>query len=354
MAVNQAGVLALTALAVAGVASANRSRRRARKKTPSKASPKVLELAFGPVPDPCLQAVYSRQALPLRQDIFTQLNSGAQALYGQLPVYFLTEQAQADAFMRAASLRVNEPQTEPVIKTLQELAPECEWLVPEQAWTPSMKAMRDSVERMVQIVDADSTGIAPRPQAWMTNYPILRDTEQLNLVENDAALFELPPGVDPSTVSATITRPWGDLVDGIEPAGIVQYPLRVSAPNEEPAFEYRPMLVLYANVPGTYKLAASSPTEQTLGTIKVQSGPWLWATEGREVKEISRSDKDPQFRIRIYEDLEVEGGPRYFAAAIADIAGQFSDRYVSEYYDEPGTAEGVAAEWFAAKKETFG
>jgi len=243
--------------------------RRTADAAPSQAVPTggamVLETLFGPPPDPCLGDAYSRTAQPLLAEAYENVKPQARALYGDRPVYFITPQVQGQAFVRIAQIRVNAPNVEPVIKVAQELAPDCDWLAPIDRWSKAMIAFRDSLERLVQIVDTD-IGEAPelqRPHAWEKQYTVLRDKREIQVDAGDVFAFELPLDAQEgkTAVKATgISSP-----DQLETVGIIEYKLK-----EGPNYVLRPVLAIAAKSAGDVFLTATSQSgAKTTGSVTI-------------------------------------------------------------------------------------
>lgn len=168
------------------------SKRRRRSSYPTAPSHQMLDLGRGPEVDPCLGAAYSQDPQPLLAEAYQGIKDSAKALYGNSAVFYLSPEAQAQAFVSVATLRVNQPGVEPVIRTAQQIAPDCDWLSPDEDWSPAMIAFRNSLEKMVQIVDEDTEGaLPPRLHAW-ENRMLLRNGNKLKLEDGEPFNFELP------------------------------------------------------------------------------------------------------------------------------------------------------------------
>ena len=193
----------------------------------------------------------------------------AQALYGTRAVYFIRPDLVGPTLISIAQTRVNEPNVEPVIKTASELAPGCNWLAPQEDWSAAMIAFRDSLERMVQVVDTDigaAAGALQRPRAWQS-YPVVRDGKKLTVKSGKTIAFELPPG-DPTQFAISAQVASGDPAAKIEHLGIVEdYGLA----DGEGGYFPRPVILLRPEItgaPATFTIAAATPDgAQTRGTL---------------------------------------------------------------------------------------
>lgn len=210
MPMSPAVAMGLGAVALGVVAHrANRARQKSAGGEISSESQQVLDLLIGPPADPCLNAygpVYTEIAQPLLPEIYANVGEQAQLLYGERPVFFIPQQIQGETFVRIATLRVNEPFVEPVLKVAQELAPQCKWLLSRDHWSPSMVAFHNSLEKMVQIVDVDMGDVPElkRPHAWETEM-VLRDGRELALADGSTVAFELPTGPGQMAVTANVS-----------------------------------------------------------------------------------------------------------------------------------------------------
>jgi hypothetical protein len=262
-------VLGGTALGVAFLASrANRARRESAGEISSSSGHQVLDALLGPTSDPCLGAAYTEVAVPLLPEAYVNVSPAAQSLYGPRPVYFIPQNVQAAAFTRLAQLRVNEPFVEPVVKVAQELAPKCAWLSPSDSWSAAMIAFRDSLEKMVQVIDVDIGDVPAlkRPHAWETEM-VLRDGRSLSLANGSQVAFELPPGVGELALSATVTPEGAGVVETL---GIHDHKL----PDGNGSFHLVPAIglrVKLANVsPAHFMLTATRQSgDSTAGTLDI-------------------------------------------------------------------------------------
>lgn len=271
--------LATAALVGGGLFLVARSRANARRRADASSAPSgptfALEVLYGPAEDPCLGDAYSRTAQPMLAEAYEGLSAEAQALYGTRPVYFINPDLLGPAFLAIASIRVNEPGVEPVVKVAQQLAPECDWLSPQDEWSDAMVAFRDSIERMVQVIDVDigDTPELQRAHAWET-YPLVRNGQSLMIKSGTVVAFELPPG-DPSQFRISAQVQSGDPSSRMAHVGIVDnYPL-----SDGSGGYYRaPVILLRPDVPvagggavrrTTFSLAAANPDGNfTSGSIE--------------------------------------------------------------------------------------
>jgi len=259
--------LATTALVAGGLfmvarSRANKRRAQAAASTPSGPT-KVLEVLYGPEADPCLGDAYSRTAQPMLPEALENFSPDARALYGDRAVYFIRPDLLGPTLISIAQIRVNEHGVvEPVIKVARELAPGCQWLAPEDEWSSAMVAFRDSLERMVQVIDTDiaSAGNLPglyRPHAWQ-NYPVVRDGKWLNVKSGTTIAFELPPG-DPTQFAISAQVASGDPSAKLEHLGIVE---SFGLADGEGGYFPRPVILLRPEItgaPATFTIAAATP-----------------------------------------------------------------------------------------------
>jgi len=223
----------------------------------------IVDPFLGPSADPCLGTAYTEVAQPLVADLYMKVGKAAQDLYGGLSVFFIPQNVQGPAFDRLAQLRANEPQVEPVVKVAQELAPNCQWLAPVLEWAPSMVAFRNSLEKLVQIQEADLPPGLRRLPSWATEM-VLRNGQSLRLKSGSLVSFELPPGIPGNVaVEASVIPSGGGLLHSL---GIYQETL----PREQIlAIELRP--VLASGIPTIFNLTAtrSDDGNSTNGSLEI-------------------------------------------------------------------------------------
>lgn len=109
-----------------------------------------------PTADQCVASIYVAQPQPLMTQISSELKPAAAELASG-ETFHLTQEAQAQAFVRLAELAVNEPDvwnTNPILATLQTIAPQCAWERKDH-YTAKMADIYYGVDTLYEVVATD-------------------------------------------------------------------------------------------------------------------------------------------------------------------------------------------------------
>ena len=201
---------------------------------PKKIDPKVdpdksdvgsieLKADRGPTPDPCVAEFYSQSATSLAPELAQNISAKANAIYGNDPVFFISQAAQLQAYEMLAVHMVNNPgQNNAVVDVSEAMAPGCDWFREDPP--AAQLAFVDSIGKMAQIVSADMPEGVGHRHPWENNIPILRDGQEIVVNDTHIVGIMLPEGDGTPYVDAWPSEPMYE----VDSLGMAQQKVEVS------------------------------------------------------------------------------------------------------------------------------